>query len=339
MTNPELSLKFKIEHMNVQTVTYQNLSFVNVSKPTDFEMKFLKNIYDFNPLILEDYTQKTQIPKIENYDKYTLLVFRFPVFSENVSEVSRQSVIRFPAIYGKQPVNNRLVSSYVNLFLSEDYLVVLHEGNLPKFDHIFTQCQKTLHDRTEYMGKGAIFLAYKIIDALVDDCFSVVNELRTTIDKIDKELEVKQSQKTLEEISTVRRNLVVFHTMIKPVLPLFKEMIEGKHERLNGKMRSFWGNILEHLRKIMDRTEDNRELIEGISISNESLLTSRTNEIVKFLTVITSIAFPFVVVNNLYSMNVTLPYAKNKDIVWYLFSIIFTAGLIIIFHFRRKKWL
>ena len=112
------------------------------------------------------------------------------------------------------------------------------------------------------MGKGATFLAYKIIDALVDDCFPVINDITATIDGIDKELENKQSQKTLEEISATRRNLVVFHTMIKPILPLFKELEEGKHGELNGPMQQFWGNVLGHLQKIWDRVEDNQELIE-----------------------------------------------------------------------------
>ena len=324
--------------MNVQTVNFKGLFFVNVAKPTDFEIKFLKNTYNFNPLNLEDYLSKTQIPKIENYGKYDLIVLRFPFFSEDIPQNPHQYGIPLPAI-STPSKKRRLTSSYVNFFVSKNDVVVLHDGILPQIDKIFTLCQKSLHNRTEYMSQGSAFLAYKIIDALVDDCFPAINEITSTIDRIDKELEGKQSQKTLEEISTTRRNLVVFHTMIKPVLPLFKELEEGKHKELNGSMQPFWSNILDHLEKIWDRVEDNRELIEGISISNESLLASRNNEIVKFLTVITSIAFPFVIVNNLYSMNVTLPFAKNPNIVWFLFGVVFVSALIIVTYFRHRKWL
>ena len=324
--------------MNVQTVNFKGLFFVNVAKPTDFEIKFLKNTYNFNPLNLEDYLSKTQIPKIENYGKYDLIVLRFPFFSEDIPQNPHQYGIPLPVI-STPSKKRRLTSSYVNFFVSKNDVVVLHDGILPQIDKIFTLCQKSLHNRTEYMSQGSAFLAYKIIDALVDDCFPAINEITSTIDRIDKELEGKQSQKTLEEISTTRRNLVVFHTMIKPVLPLFKELEEGKHKELNGSMQPFWSNILDHLEKIWDRVEDNRELIEGISISNESLLASRNNEIVKFLTVITSIAFPFVIVNNLYSMNVTLPFAKNPNIVWFLFGVVFVSALIIVTYFRHRKWL
>lgn len=323
--------------MNVQTVSYQGLSFINVSKPTDFEIKFLKNTYYFNPLNLEDYMHRTQIPKIESHKKYNLLVLRFPLFSESVPQNSH--------MYGGLPAlrvhvkKRRLVSSYVNFFISKEYVIVLHAGELPQVDRIFSLCQKTLHNRTEYMSKGAVFLAYKIIDALVDDCFPVINELTSTIDNVDKELENKQSQKTLEEISTIRRNLVVFHTMIKPILPLFKELGEGKHGELNGTMQPFWGNVLDHLQKIWDRVEDDRELIEGISKSNESLLSSRSNQIIKVLTIFSAIILPLNLLASLYGMNLELPFIGDPFIFWkiILIMVVTTASMLTIFFL--KKWL
>ena len=86
--------------------------------------------------------------------------------------------------------------------------------------------------------------------------------------------------------------------------------------------------------------EDNKELILGISASHESILSNRSNELVKFLTVITSISFPFVIVNNLYSMNVHgLPYADQPWIVTFLFLVIFASGMLIIAYFKYRDWL
>ena len=333
--------------MNVQTVSFQGLSFINVTKPTDFEIKYLKNTYYFNPLNLDDYMHRTQIPKIENHKKYNLIVLRFPIFREITSENAHQYGTRLPtpdAVSKKR----RLTSSYVNFFISKEYVVVLHDGTLSQIDHIFTLCQKTLHNRTEYMSQGSTFLAYKIIDALVDDCFPVINEITATIDGIDKELEEKQSQKTLEDISTTRRNLVVFHTMIKPILPLLKELEVGKHEELNGAMQSFWGNVLDHLEKIWDRIEDNQELIDGISESNEFLLRSKTNQIMATLTIMFTLTIPATVFGTLYGMNIILPGGINEAKIWYFwgdyttFIIICILSIIpailMILYFNHKKW-
>lgn len=332
--------------MNVQNVNFQGLSFVNVAKPTDFEIKFLKKTYGFDPLNLEDYLYRTQIPKIESHKNYDLIVLRFPLFSENAPHNSHQYGVHLPAFYTNSK-KRRLASSYVNIFLSKEYIVILHDGTLSQIDHIFALCQKTLRNRTEYMSKGSVFLAYRIIDALVDACFLVVNEFTSTIDRIDKDLENKQSQKTLEDISTTRRNLVVFHTMIKPILPLFASLEEGKYKELNGAMQSFWGNILDHLQKILDRVEDNRELIEGISESSEFLLRSKTNQIMATLTIMFTLTIPATIIGTFYGMNILLPGGIGEGsltfwgpyttlIIIIILSIV--PLLLMLSYFKYKKW-
>lgn len=324
--------------MNVQTVNFQGLFFINVAKPTDFEMKFLRNTYDFNPLNLEDYLHKTQIPKIENYKKYDLVVLRFPIFSENVPQNSHQYGVSLPTFHASNK-KRRLISSYVNLFVSKEYVVALHAGELPQIDHIFSLCQKTLHSRTEYMSQGAVFLAYRIIDALVDNSFPIINEITSTIDRVDKELDEKQSQKTLEDISTTRRNLVVLHTMLKPVLSLVGELEKGEHEKLNGAMQPFWGNILDHVQKIMDRVEDNQELIEGISRSNESFIMTRTNMVIKLLTVITVIIMPLQLLSSVYGMNIIgLPFAQNPWVFGILSLLMLAIAVLLIAILKAKRW-
>ena len=323
--------------MNVQSVNFQGLTFVNVAKPTDFEMKYLKNTYDFDSLSLEDYVHNTQIPKIENYGKYNLVVLRFPVFGESSAKNSHLYGVPLPTF--QSPIRkNRLRSSYVDMFVSKDYLVIMHEGDLPQINHIFNLCQKTLHNRNEYMNSGPIFLAYKIIDALVDSCFPVINQLTSTIDEIDKELEKNQSRKTLEDISTTRRNLVVFHTMLKPIIPLFSELEVGKHKELNGPMQPYWSNILDHLQKIWDRVEDNQELIEGISESNESLLSSHSNQIIKVLTIFSTIVLPLNLLASIYGMNVALPFAENQTLFWELILSMFLGTVLMLVFLKWKRW-
>jgi len=324
--------------MNVQSVNFQGLLFINVAKPTDFEMKFLKNTYDFDSLNLEDYLHKTQIPKIENHKNYELLVLRFPIFSENAPENSHLYGVSIPTLHASS-IKRRLTSSYVDFFLSKEYAVILHDGTLSQIDRIFALCQKNLHNRMEYMGKGAVFLAYKIIDALTDDCFPIVNEITSSIDRADKELEEKQSPKTLEEISTIRRNLVVFHTMIKPIIPLLEELRDGKHEEVNGGMRPFWGNVLDHLRKILDRVEDNKELIEGISESNESFIMTQTNLVIKVLTAVTVIILPLQVLGGFYGMNVEgLPFTRGPWTMEIHIAMILAIVIPLVVIFKIKRW-
>ena len=190
------------------------------------------------------------------------------------------------------------------------------------------------------MGKVSVYLLYRIIDVLVEASFSYIEDITTTIDYIDRQLEDSSSASVIEDISMTRRNIVVFERMIKPALPIFADLEKGKYKELNGEMMPYWSNILDHLQKIWERLEDNKELIAGIALSNEAILSNRSNELVKFFTVLTAMMFPFVIVNNLYSMNVKgLPFANEPWIVWVLFLVIFAGGIVVVAYFKYKDWL
>ncbi|OGH34008.1 MAG: hypothetical protein A3J69_02885 [Candidatus Levybacteria bacterium RIFCSPHIGHO2_02_FULL_42_12] len=328
--------------MNIQTVTFHNMSFVNVTKPGELEIKYLKNNFGFSALHLDDYTNKTQTPKIETFKNYTLVVLDLPCFNSALLNDQDNGKAHFPPVpfpqFKETEKRRRIISSQVDFFVGKDYVVILHDGNLLPVSDMFAYCQKTLRNREELMGEGSVFLAYKIIDALVDMSFLVINELSTMIDKIDKELEKKPSQRTLEDISTTRRNIVVFHTMIKPVLLLFKQLEQGAHKQLNGKMQPFWGNVGDHLIKIWDRLEDNQELIEGISESNESLLASKTNEIVKVLTIYSAIILPLNLFASIYGMNVTLPFEDEPFTFALIILVMVVTSYTMLMIFKFKRW-
>lgn len=347
--------------MNIQTVKHKDTSFISVTSPGDLEIKYLKNNFGFDSLHLDDFLHKTQVPKIEIFKHYILLVLDFPFFYPNGDqnpprEFGKEkspltNLLTLPTSYLPQFTSSekkrRILSSQIYLFIGKDHLVVLHEGVHQTINEIFANCQRTLRNREQFLGEGPVFLAYRIIDAMVDSCFPVVNEIVSIIEKVDRELEKKYSQRILEDISLTRRNIVVFQTMIKPILPLFRQLEEGKHKELNGIMQPFWSNVLDHLQKIWDRLEDSRELIEGISESNESLLNARTNEIISALTIIFTLTVPATVLGTFYGMNILLP-GGIEDGSWTFWGPHTTLTVIIIIsiasvlfmllYFRHKKW-
>lgn len=293
--------------MNIQTVTHKGISFLNIHNPQELEIKFLRKTYGFNPLNLEDYVNKTQVPKIETYKGYTHVVLDFPHFDENGQKTTTNkyfSQMRFPL---PNSSSKRIFPGHVAFFIGKDYLVVLHDERTPQIDSIFSLCQEALRHREEFMGEGPVFLFYRIADMLVDASFLVMNDLSTTIDHIDRQLAENRSPRVVEEISTTRRNLVVFQTMIKPILPIFADLEKSVYKELNGSMTPFWSNVLDHLQKIWDRLEDNRELIEGISESNESLLVVRSNEVIRVLTILFTLTIPGTLVGTFYGMNILIP--------------------------------
>jgi len=334
--------------MNVPTVTNNGLSFINLNKTTAEQISFLNKNFGFSMLHLEDYLYKTQIPKIEVDEDYSLVVMDVPYVQQSKSKnVASKNTIpnilanRVPfSPLSRSGRKKRINIGEVDFFIGKDYLVVLHDDRTPQIDELFEMCKITSKHREDLMGKGATYLFYRIADILIDVSFGYVEDITATIDYIDRELEERSGAALIEDISITRRNIVVFETMIKPLLPIFADLEKSKYKKLNGEMTDYWSNLLDHLQKIWERLEDNKELIAGIATSNESILSNRSNELVKFLTVVTSISFPFVIVNNLYSMNVRgLPYATAPWIVPLLFGVILVSGISIIAYFKYRDWL
>lgn len=361
--------------MDFKRLNYRDTQFLNVSNPRDTVLKKLIKAYGFNPLDLEDIANKTQISKIESYDNYSLIVLDFPVYTTatnyidnlgNKKEFQPKKRLKFvrstisnlltlPAaalsytLPSKDlPKEKRIFHSQVYFFISKDFFVIIHDNELPIINEVFELCEKNPNYREELMGKGSTFFSYRIIDALVDMCFPIINKISAKIEKIDRQLEVKKSQDILEDISITRRNLVYFKTIVKPIVPLFRQLEEGKYETLNGYMKGYWSNVADHIKNLSDRIEDNRELIEGISESNESLINSKNNEIIAFLTIIFTLTIPATVFGTFYGMNILLPggiEVGHWDFwgPYTTFFIVILASILpmilMAIYFRIKRWI
>lgn len=337
--------------MTIPKVKHNGLTFINIAKPTQEQIQFLHKNFGFTLLTLEDFLYKTQIPKIETYDDYTLVVMDFPYFESaskkgtskrhpfisTLSSIIPDS-IPFPR-FTRTVRRKRMAIGEVDFFIGKDYLVVLHDDKTPQIDDIFDMCEVTSKTRDDLMSKGPSYLFYRIADMLVDSSIAVVNDISSRIDFIDRELLESRSVAVVEDISVTRRDLVVFETMIKPALPLFADLERGRYPKLNGEMTMYWSNILDHLQKIWDRLSDNRELIEGIASSYESLLTVRTNEIVKVLTMFTAILLPLTLLASMYGMNIPLPFSHDPLAFWYVGGAMVIMAIGMVALFKYQEWL
>jgi magnesium transporter len=127
--------------------------------------------------------------------------------------------------------------------------------------------------------------------------------------------------------------------MFKPQLPLFGRFEAGQIEGYANNMEDYWGNILDYYKQMWDMTEDYAELIEGLSQTYDSLQANRTNEIIKILTLISSILLPLTFLTGLYGMNVNLPLQDDPRSFWIVIGamLVIVGGMV--FLFKRKRWM
>jgi magnesium transporter len=312
------------EELNIQTITWGKLVWVNIEKPTEREIEYLAQNYPFHPLDLEDCLSRIQRPKLDEYKEegYLFLVSHFPVFN-------KQARVTTP--------------SQVSAFLGNDYLITLHQGELKPLVKLFRDCQVNEKARNDYMSRSPSYLLYRILDRLIDYCFPILNKIGGNIDAAeDKVFSEDGIREAVHELSLLRRDIISFRRIIKPQTEVF-ELLESKESEwhiLKEDPEVYFGDLADHSRKIQDTLDDYKEVVEGLNDTNNTLTSFRINKVIRILTIISTILLPLTLVAGVLGMNI-YPLAESGS--WLAFSIIMIVMACIIIGmltlFRLKHWI
>jgi magnesium transporter len=173
----------------------------------------------------------------------------------------------------------------------------------------------------------------------MDETYLLLNRIGHEIEIINRQLFDKKSEKTIEHISVVRKNIIILNTIFKPQLRLFHKFESGEIAGFAKNMEGYWGNILDYYQKMWDMVEDYEELIEGLSKTFDSLQANKTNEIMKVLTVFSTVLLPLTFITGLFGMNVNIPFQNHP--FGFLIIICLSLAVIIslLIFFKQKKWI
>jgi len=182
-------------------------------------------------------------------------------------------------------------------------------------------------------------LLYIILDKLTKMTQNVVEQVEEDVNMCGKLIFSKKADKPIHKISITRKNIIALNTMFKPQLPLFSRLQNGSIEGFADDMEDYWGNILDYYQKIWDIVEDCGELIKGYSTTFDSLQVNKTNEVIKILTLISSVLLPITFIASMYGMNIDLPFQNSGNsfmiVVFGMLAIILLMGG----YFKYKDWI
>jgi len=293
-----------------------NLKWFHIPYPNDENIEFLRENYDFHPLDLEDCQSKVQRPKIDIYDDYRFLILHFPYFDKAIKFVKTKEV---------------------KIFWGEHYIITL--GSHWVIRTLFEKTKKEADIDIDELPNTSDVLLYSILDALMKESFKLMKLIEDNLDHISQEMFDKKAEKTIERISVTRKNLILLNTAFKPQLRLFQKVESGVIKGFTPDMEDYWGNNLDSYQKMWDSIEDYQELIQGFSLTFDSLQANRTNEIMKVLTTISTILLPLTFLTGLYGMNVDLPLQKSETAFLSIVGAMILIVISLLFYFRKRRWI
>jgi magnesium transporter len=306
--------------LDITTITWGNLTWVNVPRPTERETEWLANTYNFHPLALDDLLSRKQISKIDTYPGYLFFVFHHAYYHKETRIASKRQWLAF---------------------LSDNFLVTVNAAELRTLGALFRDCQANEETRKEYMSNGPGFLLYRIIDRSIDSYFPVLDKIMNLMEDaedavFDEEIEAAK------ELAVLRRDIIVQRTVMFPTREILMEM-ENKLKRFSKiDLTPFYNDLMDHMDKICNTLDEAKEMIEVFKDTDFVLGTDRLNRVMRILTIISTITLPFLAISGIYGMNVFAPGGIEKGnittfIVLIVVMVAFAGGMLYLFH--RRRWI
>ncbi len=296
----------------------KNLQWHFVEEVTNADLDYLQGHFKFHHLDYENIRNDSNISKIDSYKHYLFFVFHIPTLQKEAD-----------IVYGKE----------LYMFLSKDELVTVSREPIPSVRDFFTRMKQNPKLRDSILDKGTAFLMYRILHDVFREATSVVAYLSKSVARLEVDIEKQHSKLITVDLGRTRRN-ILFH---RHILDPQRHMLSSLHSLKKPFVPEFVLVYFDHLHDMLDTlwlTSDNLKLIaDGLFDMNEALISHRTNEIIKLLTIISASLMVPTLISGFYGMNVPwLPHAHNARFVLMLFVVGF-VGMMLIVHLivRRHK--
>lgn len=272
--------------------------------------------FGLHPLEMEDIANTMQRPKREILDNHIFLIVR---------------------VFGIDP-SHPLYNEQLSLIVTKQCVVTFQEGGS---GNVFKPLKERMKaSMSRYRKLGSDYLAYSILDAVVDQYFVVLEELDERIDGMEESLLQVLDDDVLNRIHFQRHELVSFRRAIWPVREIVSELERGGEPIIGDDTRIYLRDLHDHLIQIMDSVESLRDVLSGMIEIYLSSVSNRLNRVMKFLTVISTIFIPLTFIVGVYGMNFPnmpeMEWRYGYGLTWMVMLGIALAMLIM---FRRKKWL
>ncbi|MFX1241934.1 MAG: magnesium/cobalt transporter CorA [Promethearchaeota archaeon] len=333
-TGDKLKEKIKIkvtdyteDRFNIQEFKDIKIDLTQIEKPSVrwidvyglAEEKVIEEIgrqFDLHPLVLEDILNQNQRPKLEDYGNFIFAVLNKLVWNKEQEDIEFEQI---------------------SLILGESFVISFQERDTNLFDPIYERIQVP-KGRVRFMG--ADYLFYVLIDIIIDDYFVILEKVGEDIENIEDLLIKNPEPKTLQLIYQLKRSSIEIRKSIWPIREIINKLQREQSHLIKVDLQIYLRDIYDHVFRISDLLENYRDIIFGMLDMYLSSVSNRMNDIMKVLTIISTIFIPISFLAGFYGMNFIYMPEFSSPIAYPILIIVMVAiSLIMLYFFKRKRWI
>jgi magnesium transporter len=295
----------------------QGITWINVTGLHDADTaKRIASLLDLHPLVVEDILNTTQRPKAEDYDRYLYIDLRMLFYNEE---------------------NQKIDNEQVSMVVSGNYVVSFHDREAP----IFNTIRQRIEQNTGHIRQlGADYLAYNILDLVIDGYFLIIENLEEEIERIDDVLTSVPPPVILEKVHSLIKKVGSVRKSVWPLRALIDELRKEASPFIKKNTQIYLRDVYEHAIYVIDEVESFRDVLSSTMDIYLSSNNYQMNTVMKTLTIITTIFMPLSLLASIYGMN----FAYMPELKWrygYPIVLLIMLGIVLgmLYFFKRKKWL
>jgi magnesium transporter len=290
--------------------------WVDLNDPTDEEIKaILEGVFQFHPLAIEDCVTPSSLPKVEDYESYLFLVTHAVDFTRT----------------------EKFASTELDLFLGREFLVTFHRKPLKSVQSTIDRVTKT----AGVVARGPDRLAHNVLDSLVDNYQPVIAELGLELEDIEETVLAQRSgEKFINEIIQVRGDFSRLRTIVRPQRDLIDRIARGDSKLIRPLMLPYFRDLRDNLARIEETAASYHERLLMAFDIYLNKAAFETNEGIKFLTAVTAVTLPAVLVGGWYGMNFEhMPELHSPHGYLWAVGITLVSTLLMVVYLKKKRWL
>lgn len=277
--------------------------------------RVLDDVFDFHPLLIEDVFADATTPKIERSDRYIYMIVHGPTDASGSG--------------------GEIETADVDFFLGDGYLITHHRRGIGSVAAV----ERSVEADPSLLGRGPAFVAHAIIDHMIDQFGPLMERLDEEVDRLERAVVSEPNAPVLEEIFGLKHALQRIRRISLHQKELLMSLWDGTHPRVPEVVRPFFRDVYDHFLRVADLTDGYREMVGSVLDAYLSVQSFRLNEVMRVLTVISTIMLPLTFITGLYGMNFDhmpgLHWAYGYEAAW---AFMISTAALVYFLLRRRGW-
>ncbi len=293
------------------------ITWINIAGLHQIEtIEAIGQIFDIHPLLLEDILNTEQRPKIEQYDNYLYMILKLIHWREDDNEIETEQI---------------------SIVLGNRFVITFQEQEEDIFDPLR---QRIRSGKGRIRQFGSDYLAYSLLDMVVDHYFLILENLGEQIEVVEDELVSDPNTTTLQKIHDLKREMLYLRRSVWPLREVIGGLQRDESNLIQEATLIFLRDVYEHTIQVIDTIETYRDVVSGLLDVYLSSISNKMNEVMKVLTVIATIFIPLTFITSLYGMNFRyMPELQWRWAYPLLWLVLITISVFMLAYFRKKDWL